>query len=179
MFLSTTTVNSTLPSPCSPYSITKHTHLLIIHLPLVNIRITWCKMATGVALQIFIRTYHAMDFPEFVWEVTVLPTVNCMAKPHDCVSLTSVIVYLIEKVWWMHINTVQYTGIHTSRLALRRVFRVLEVRCILRLCTATVYCVGGRLKSSELGAGGKPAFNTTKSYILQGKKLFYISRSRG
>jgi hypothetical protein len=56
-------------------------------------------MATGVALQVFIRTYHAMDFLEFVWEVTVLPTANCLAKPQDCVPVASIAVDLIGNVW--------------------------------------------------------------------------------
>ena len=80
MFLCTITVSVTRPIPCSLSSITQHIHLLRIHPPMVTIKITWCKMATWVALQVFIRTDHATDFSEFVWEVTVLPTANCLAK---------------------------------------------------------------------------------------------------
>jgi len=56
-------------------------------------------MATGVVLQVFIPTYHAMDFSEFVWEVTVLPTANCLVKPQDCAPVASITEDLIGNVW--------------------------------------------------------------------------------
>jgi hypothetical protein len=56
-------------------------------------------MATGVALQVFIRNDHAMEFSEFVWEVTVLPTAKCMAKPQYCVPVVTIAEYLIANVW--------------------------------------------------------------------------------
>jgi len=40
-----------------------------------------------------------MEFSEFVWEVTVLPTANCLAKPQDCVSVVSIAEDLIGNVW--------------------------------------------------------------------------------
>jgi hypothetical protein len=40
-----------------------------------------------------------MNFSEFVWEVTVLPTANSMAKPQDCVPVASIQEDLIGNVW--------------------------------------------------------------------------------
>ena len=97
-FVRITTVGATRPIPCSPCSITQHIHLLRIHLQMVTNKITWCKMATGVALQVFIQTYHAMDFSEFVWEITVLPTANCLAKSQDCVPVARITEDLIANM---------------------------------------------------------------------------------
>jgi len=55
-------------------------------------------MAIGVALQVFIQTNHAMDFSEFVWEVTVLPTANCPAKTQGCAPVASIAEDLIGNV---------------------------------------------------------------------------------
>jgi hypothetical protein len=129
------------PSSLSPCTITKHTHLLRIQLPVVTVKITWCKMATGVALQVFIWNDHATEFSEFVWGVKVLPTAKCMAKPQDCAPVASIAECMIANLWRTHSNTKKFTGTGIPRLTVQRMFRLLAVRHALRLCGVNVYCV--------------------------------------